>query len=231
MPSDLKGRKIKRANIDNSKSSVGYVPAAAVSKWDILVITGTSGRWYNMTPADADSARHASDKLFLATSPGRVETNPALKANGVCVPEGAIIGTDALPVDTSAATVGDPVYLSNTAGGWSLTQGTHKRKIGRVARVNATTGIIAFDGRSPGAGILSREVTITATNTNVAIAFDATTAGAPFSVTVMGTAADNSVADATLTSARGYWSGNNLIIEGNAAATADTDIMIMVHPS
>lgn len=47
-------------------------------------------------------------------------------------------------VDTSLATLGDAAYLSDTAGGWSLTESTTMPQvIGTVAVVNATTGRIA----------------------------------------------------------------------------------------
>lgn len=52
-------------------------------------------------------------------------------------------------VNTNGATVGDPVYLDTTAGGWTLTaptaSGAFQQVIGRVAVVNATTGEVEID--------------------------------------------------------------------------------------
>lgn len=52
-------------------------------------------------------------------------------------------------LNTSGATVGDPVYLSTTAAGWTLTAPTGasaiKQIVGRVAVVSATIGEVEFD--------------------------------------------------------------------------------------
>lgn len=54
----------------------------------------------------------------------------------------------------SASAAGDPVYLSNTAGGWTLTDpslsGTSRKQIvGYVAVKNATTGVVEFNLAEP----------------------------------------------------------------------------------
>lgn len=52
-------------------------------------------------------------------------------------------------VDTSGTSVGDPIYLDSTAGGWTKTAPTaanaRKQVVGFVAVVHATTGEIEFD--------------------------------------------------------------------------------------
>jgi hypothetical protein len=54
--------------------------------------------------------------------------------------------------DTSSApATGVAVYLSDTAGGWSLTPGTYKRRIGTVVVKSATVGSILLDPNEYGA--------------------------------------------------------------------------------
>jgi hypothetical protein len=51
-------------------------------------------------------------------------------------------------LNTNGATVGDPVYLSTTAGGWTLTAPTalnaRVQIVGRVAVVSSTVGVVEF---------------------------------------------------------------------------------------
>lgn len=65
-------------------------------------------------------------------------------ANGTANPTHRLTG-----VNTDGASVGDPVYLSETAGGWTLTGPTAatsiQQVVGRVAVVDAATGEIEFD--------------------------------------------------------------------------------------
>jgi hypothetical protein len=48
-------------------------------------------------------------------------------------------------VNTLGSTVGNPVYLSQTAGSWTLTAPPSKQVVGRVAVVSATIGEIEFN--------------------------------------------------------------------------------------
>lgn len=52
-------------------------------------------------------------------------------------------------VNTAGASEGDPVYLSETPGGWTLTAptgaGAIRQIVGRVAVVDATTGVVEID--------------------------------------------------------------------------------------
>lgn len=229
MGSDLKGRKIKRGNMSMTKLAMAFAPSTAISKNAIVTASGNNGKYLTMTNADADNPAHALSPLWLSTSSAVVSPTTHLAVNGTCVSRGAIIGDSANVVDTSTATLGAPVYLSNTAGGWALSAGTHKRQIGIVAKVHATDGIIVFDG-ALGQGSISGRATIIAAAATVSIAFAAALVGSPVTATVVGTVADETVADATLTNVlRAHWSGNNLVITGNANATVDTLVAWILH--
>ncbi len=60
----------------------------------------------------------------------------------------ALLSLEVGGLDTSGSTVGNPVYLSTTAGGWTLTKPTsleYIQVVGRVSVVHASTGRIVFD--------------------------------------------------------------------------------------
>lgn len=65
-------------------------------------------------------------------------------------------------LNTNGATVGDPVYLDTTAGGWTLTAPvapSRQQIVGRVVVVSATVGKIYFDLQShPGTGTSSVDI-------------------------------------------------------------------------
>ena len=106
---------------------------------DICTVTGydTTTGYMKLDKADADSAALAKS-LWL--SPNAV----AAGATGYARKTGLITG-----VNTNGATVGDPVYLSETDGSWSLSEpatGTDVTvEIGTVAVVSSTIGVISVD--------------------------------------------------------------------------------------
>lgn len=62
---------------------------------------------------------------------------------------------------TNGTTVGDPVYLSATAGGWTATipSGTaHLQIVGRISVVHASTGKVEFNVEPPISGFLTQTV-------------------------------------------------------------------------
>lgn len=137
-----------------------YVPGdSSVAKHDILYVSGTSGEFLELTKADADTALASSGTLLIAK---HAATKDGSRPTGTAAAYGVI--TD---VDTSAAAVGDPVFLSSTAGGWSLTASGLGRQVGHVLESDASAGEILFDGR--GAGDKSGLRTIEGTIANAAV--------------------------------------------------------------
>lgn len=140
---------------------IGYVPAAGVtvSKFDILYVSGTSRRRYELSKADADSVVAATGTLLLALGDTRRTTEG--DPTGVAVPWGLITEQD-----TSALSVGDPVYLSSTAGGWSATPVGFGRRIGTVIKSDATDGRILFRPVEPdGSSVIEGEILAAAVQT------------------------------------------------------------------
>lgn len=106
-----------------------------VSNWS----TGAS--LPKVTKADADVAgRGATYVVRDAVADGRV---------GTLVRKMKPVVTS---LDTSGAAVGDPVYLSDTAGGITLTAVGSGQVVGRVVTLSATVGKVAFDLEGAGAG-------------------------------------------------------------------------------
>lgn len=87
-----------------------------------------------VTKADADVAgKGATYVVREAVANGRI---------GVLVRKMKPVVTS---LDTSGAAVGDPVYLSDTAGGITLTSVGSGQVVGRVVTLSATVGKVAFD--------------------------------------------------------------------------------------
>lgn len=102
-----------------------------ITDGEILAVTGSSGPRLLVTKADADTTALRDAPLFVAF--GNAAANSILAAH----PWRLIRN-----VDTSAATINDPVYLSGTAGGWTLTPPAVAVQVGVVEKVSATTGAI-----------------------------------------------------------------------------------------
>lgn len=125
---------------------VAYHPAVSVDKWDILYITDVlgAGACLSLDLADADAVATAAGTLFCASHAAAPDTQQGNNPVAYCH-RMILVG----PVDTSAATVRDPVYLSTMAGGWTLTapngSGDVVRIIGYVEKVSSTDGYWMFD--------------------------------------------------------------------------------------
>lgn len=116
----------------------------------IVYVSGVQGVRPSVTLADADAVSTTATPL-LVTAHAINDSD-----TGIAAPWKIVTG-----VDTSGGSAGDPVYLSNTAGGWSLSAGTYPRVIGVVLYSNATTGqIMLAPGLvdSQGAGALFAQV-------------------------------------------------------------------------
>jgi len=109
----------------------------AVAKNDLISVTGTTGDFMKVSPADANGAVTLnSSLLYVADFAG---------ASGeylpLALPWKVVVGED-----TSSSSIGDPVYLSDTAGGWSATPGSLGLKVGTVltSATAANDGTIIF---------------------------------------------------------------------------------------
>lgn len=215
---DIRGKRLNYC-VDGSHERLRFVPAVAIAKNDILVANGRVNGHLRLTKADAALPITSRGKLYLSLHPvlaGYVGSEP----NGAAATWGLI--TD---VDTSAATVGDPVYLSGTAGGWSLTAGVVPRVIGRVVVVDATAGVIEFDGDLDGGSqFLTRTVTIGAGNSTGTLAVGAAFNGKPVVATI-----NQAATDATLTHLlRANIAAGTLTVVGNANATSAVTVTCII---
>lgn len=116
--------------------TLAIIADGAIAAGDLVYPSGydaTSGK-LKMKKADADAANPAKVAWFVA---------PAAIDNGAA---GVVVGMFELTGQNtdSASAVGDPVYLSTTAGGWTLTAptgGGHAvQQVGVVTVKHATTG-------------------------------------------------------------------------------------------
>lgn len=122
---------------------VPYVPFTAganLTAGELIYISGwdaTGGR-VAMNKADADAANPAKCAQFVCAA------TVSQGAEGSAVSQYTLTGQN-----TNAATVGDPVYLGTTAGGWSLSAaggaGSNVQQVGVVSVKSATVGEIVFN--------------------------------------------------------------------------------------
>lgn len=131
---------------DSSGSAAGSAiqvrsEAAALSALDLVYISGwneTEGMFL-VTKADANAA--GKQAQFI------VRSAIAQNTNGVAYTAARSSAT----LNTNGTTVGDAIYLSETAGGWTTSAPTSATSsvqiVGRVAVVSATVGVIEFDLR------------------------------------------------------------------------------------
>jgi len=105
-----------------------------VAKGDIVMpdsTTAVASNSISVTKAAANNGKVVNSPLFVAAHPGTA-------GGSLRVAEWWVLSGQ----NTSGAAVDDPVYLSDTAGGWSLSPGTSKRRIGTVLVVHASAGVV-----------------------------------------------------------------------------------------
>jgi uncharacterized cupin superfamily protein len=134
------------AEIEVGRIKVRNDSGGALSEGDLIYFTGTYNDGTNNYPtvAKADTAATIGATFFAQ---GVVTGSIGDDADGTV----AILYELTLQ-DTSTATVGDSVYLSATAGGWTLTKPTSEfvQKVGTVTVVDASAGRIVFSlGSTP----------------------------------------------------------------------------------
>jgi len=124
----------------NLNPTLNVIAGEAITKYDLVYVSGydtTSGK-LEVKKADADAASPANVAMFIA---------PAAIDNGAA---GTVVGElVATGIDTDAASaVGDPLWLSDTAGAFAVaaptTAGDTQQCVGVVVTKNATTGSAWF---------------------------------------------------------------------------------------
>lgn len=170
------------AAVNRSRAqAIKVTTAEAITANDIIVATSCSATGLmTVSKADADSLTLCRGPFFIAdyTAASGVTTDLA-------IPWKVITG-----VDTSAASqVGDPVWLSTTAGAYVVSVIPAATatgagfalavKIGRVLVVNASTGVIMLEpGMANGAPLVGR-VTLDTSGSTTVDGFTAELDGAP----------------------------------------------------
>ena len=124
----------------NLNPTLNVIAGEAITKYDLVYISGydaTSGK-LKVKKADADAASPANVAMFIA--PAAIENGAAGTVVGELIATG--INTD------SASAVGDPLWLSDTAGAFAVaaptTAGDTQQCVGVVVTKNATTGSAWF---------------------------------------------------------------------------------------
>tara|TARA_R110002051_G_scaffold63904_4_gene116359 strand:+ start:2030 stop:2866 length:837 start_codon:yes stop_codon:yes gene_type:complete len=106
---------------------------------DILSVTGVQGDFMKVAKADANGVVTLNDSLLYIADYAAADGS----YTPVALPWKVVVG-----VNTSASAIGAPVFLSDTAGGFSFTTGSHK--VGTVLTVAtaANDGTILFAPQS-----------------------------------------------------------------------------------
>lgn len=107
---------------------------STIQNGKVVAVTGAQGQRPSVALADADSEALSAPTLGIATQ------DIANGAEGFVTTFGFVRG-----LDTSAFTAGDPLYLSQTAGGFTATRPSapaHTVALGWVIKVNASSGEI-----------------------------------------------------------------------------------------
>jgi hypothetical protein len=130
------------ANAESGRIKVRNDSGGTLSANDVVYITGTYTDGTNNYPtvAKADSATTAAANYHAI---GIIDANSSNNTDGTIVLFKEVSG-----LDTSGSTIGKPVYLSSTAGGWTLTRptgGEFVQVVGYVTVVHASTGRIYFN--------------------------------------------------------------------------------------
>ena len=118
---------------------------ATISKGNIVRHTGYDSITQRPTIA-------LSSALSLTTSMvlGIATQDIVDGSNGTILIEGSF-----QPMDTVGGNIGDPIYVSNTAGAVSLTPGTENSVVGRILAVGTTGAVYVRGELVPGTGISS----------------------------------------------------------------------------
>jgi len=129
---NVRGKTINPDHDVNYLGAIKGVADGALTAGDAVYISGSNTGGSRFSFAKADAGTGAQGALLFAA-------HGANDGDQVIV-RGWLVRAD---VDTDGAAVGDPVYLSATAGGWSLTVPANGGEVvGQVLEVDATAGSV-----------------------------------------------------------------------------------------
>tara|TARA_R110001583_G_scaffold44829_17_gene141890 strand:- start:3050 stop:3703 length:654 start_codon:yes stop_codon:yes gene_type:complete len=144
--------------------AVKVYTSEAITEGDLLSVTGMSKGFMKVAKADANGVVTLNGSLLFVAD----YTVDSGEYTPVALPWRLLTGVNT----AAAAAAGDPVYLSDTAGGWSLTAGTVGLKIGTVLVDAVLTGVVLLAPQAmatTGGGVfVSAEVTSSAGAQNTA---------------------------------------------------------------
>ena len=129
----IKARYLNGQRGTGHHASFDGIPEEALAANDIVIATGYDGDRIKWSKADANTTRRYSGVMGIAD-----HAAPTAGDRVRVVSHKLITGVD---TDASGA-VGAVVYLSDTAGGWSVSAGTREVCVGTVVSDHATTGAV-----------------------------------------------------------------------------------------
>lgn len=159
MGRDLKGMQVQPGGFNAHKWHEEAVAGATIAVGDVLKVTGRTGNYPNVAKADADVAADSTGPLWIAGTKGLLGQHMTILSRGI------------ISFNTTGAAVGDPVFMSGTAGGITVTATGSNRRIGTVGKVGtvAAGGFVLFDGSIPAQQIIKSGVAAVAGATSVTV--------------------------------------------------------------
>lgn len=165
--------------VDKQRSAAVKVKASEdLAANDIIMATGISGAHMTVEQADIDNFTEIGGTLWVADYAVDSGTTAA-----TAVPWKLLTSID---TDTLGTAVGQPVYLSDTEGGYLITPPVGLKphiKVGHIVKVHATEGAILLN---PGAfsGQIAGQLTFSGSATSVAVTVGAAFNGCPVLATL-----------------------------------------------
>ena len=197
-------------SVDKQRSAAIKVKASeALTANDIIMATGISGAHMTVNQADVDNFTEIGGTLWVADYAVDSGTTVAC-----AVPWKLITSID---TDTAGTAVGQPVYLSDTEGGYTITPPANKPhiKVGHIVKIGTTDGAILLNP-SAFSGQIGGQVTFSGTDETVTVAVGAAFNGLPVVATL------NSVGSGTAHILKAAVAGGTLTITASASTAAGT---------
>ena len=195
--------------VDKQRSAAVKVKASEdLSANDLIMATGVSGAHMTVNQADVDNFTEIGGTLWVADF-----AVASGKTVACAVPWKLITSLNT----SSASAVGQPVYLSDTEGAYTLSPTANKPhiKVGHVVSVHASTGAILLNP-SAYSNMIAGQLTFTGSATTVTATVGAAFNGRP----VLATLQNSTSGDAHVETA--IVSGGTLTIEVNSTTAGGT---------
>lgn len=214
MGGDFKGTTLKAGGFNAHKWQEEAVATETIAIGDVLKVTDRLGNYPKVAKADADLSADGMGPLYIAAT------------KGVSGSRMAILSRGAIFFNTTGATLGDPVFLSGTAGGITLTATGGNRRIGSVGKVGtvAAGGFVLFDGSAPSQQIIKTGTAAVAGAASVTVL--AATIGGNFGG--RRAFAICSTVSGVIHVTAYTWSTNDLVITLSASYTGNVDWMVFL---